>query len=166
MRQAVNNTGINENLNHQRWVLVANAAGAKLFESNGVAYKFVKEIDHPEGRKQNRELRIDRHGRAANLGAPVGGTGRMSRQAFSTAVEPKEHEAELFAKSLAEILESGRTSNQFNELILVANPWFMGKLKMFLTHNTSKCLVESYEKDFANTPPNTLPNVLSSLIDK
>jgi protein required for attachment to host cells len=106
------------------WVLVADKSHAKLYTMNGRAGEliFKQEWDHEASRKHEQELTSDLPGRAFD---------RMGdgRHAMSQPVDPKDHEAELFAHQLITEMDRGRTSNEFAHLCLVAPPEFLGLLR-------------------------------------
>ena len=60
-------------------------------------------------------------------------------------VKPKEQQR--FAEELAARLESARVEPDFEHLILVVSPEFLGMLRSKLTNLTSDCVVASINKD-------------------
>jgi protein required for attachment to host cells len=128
------------------WVVVAHRAGARIYENHGPGkgLKMVQEIPHPEGRLQNQEINTDRPGRAFDSGGPG------SRHGMSEQVSATEHVADVWAKHLAETLETARTQNRFERLVLVAEPGFLGVLQHTLRKPTSDLLVGTVKKDLAH----------------
>ncbi|MDT8376881.1 MAG: host attachment protein [Mariprofundaceae bacterium] len=106
------------------WILVADKSHAKLYAMNGRAgaLTLTKEWDHEASRKHEQDLTSDLPGRAFD---------RMGegRHAMGQPLDPKEHEAELFARQLINEMDRGRTSNEFAHLCLVAPPEFLGLLR-------------------------------------
>lgn len=106
------------------WVLVADKSHAKLYTMNGRAgaLTFKQDWDHEASRKHEQELTSDLPGRAFD---------RMgdARHAMGQPVDPKDHEAELFAHQLIHEMDRGRTSNELAHLYLVAPPEFLGLLR-------------------------------------
>jgi protein required for attachment to host cells len=85
----------------------------------------LEEIDdlvHPESRAHERDLTTDRPGR-----------GPGSHRAMGNANTARDHEAADFARELAARLESGRTHGEFEKLILIASPDFLGLLRKHLS---------------------------------
>jgi protein required for attachment to host cells len=70
---------------------------------------------------------------------------------------PKEHEAELFAKELAQALEEGRASNSYRHLVLVATPHFHGLLNSQLDEKTRAMVVTDINKDLTTCEERDLP---------
>jgi protein required for attachment to host cells len=53
----------------------------------------------------------------------------------------------VFAKQITEKLEHGRVNHEFNKLILVAPPAFLGALRLALNEQTSKLITSSLDKN-------------------
>ena len=106
------------------WVLVADKSNAKLYKMKGrvgeltLAHKW----EHPASRQHEQELTRDLPGRAFDS---VGD----GRHAMSQEVDPKDHEAEVFAHELITEMEKGATSGHFSRLYLIAAPEFLGLLR-------------------------------------
>ncbi len=127
------------------WILVAHRAGARLFENtgSGKGLSLKQEFPHAEGRLQNKDLTSDRQGEAND----TRGAGHHS---YENAVEPVEHVAQQFAKHLAQQLEHGRTTKQYEQLILVAEPRFLGHLRAVISAPTLAMVIASVDKDLGN----------------
>lgn len=140
------------------WILVSNASTGKLFRNTGPnkGVELVREFAHPQSREKNGDLVSDRPGR--NPGA---GNGHGS---FVPATLPKEHEAEVFALELARELESGRVSQQYSRLVLVAPPAFMGLLNQHLSHAVKALVSDTLEKDYTRATDKELTQHLASCV--
>jgi protein required for attachment to host cells len=127
------------------WILVANRAGARLFENSGpgMGLSFKQEFPHSEGRLKNQEITSDRQGQ----GPDTRGGGHHS---YESAVEPVEHLAQQFAKHLAQQLEHGRTEKRYEQLILVAEPRFLGHLRAALSSPILALVIASVDKDLGD----------------
>lgn len=103
------------------WILVADRSRARLFTAR--ADRSLAEVENrlnPEGRAQDRELVSDRASRMPEMaGRPRGAL---------DAASAGDHVAERFARSLCDLLEQGRTRNDYERLVLVAPPEFLGFL--------------------------------------
>ncbi len=124
------------------WILVANASQARIFARDGIRQELalVKEMTHPESRMKNAELVTDRAGYM-----PGTGNGHGSKQPQT---EPKQNEALHFAQELAHELNHGRCSQQFERIVLVAPPAFMGLLGEKIDDQTGKLVAEKVGKDY------------------
>lgn len=123
------------------WVLVADASCAQLYRqlASGELEVFM-EFDHPESRMKGDQLASDRPGRQQSKGTGHG-----------TFVDPgtlKRHEAENFAKQLADTIEKARVSNTIKDLVIAAPPRFSGLLNQSLSKNARELVRASVEKDY------------------
>lgn len=127
------------------WILVANASHARIYFRNGAKQELalVKELVHPESRMKNAELVTDRAGYMQGTG-----NGHGSRQPQT---EPKQNEAIHFAQELAHELNQGRCSQQFERIILVAPPAFMGLIGDKMDDQTGKLVTERVSKDYTHS---------------
>ena len=138
------------------WVLIANASQAKIFSMNKPTFLagkekllLLKELKHPESRKRDIELTSDKPGHYRSRG----GAGHGS---FIDPTDPKEYEAEVFARAVCQELEAGRVRNRYEELILVAPPHFHGLFNKQLHHPLAQLIVQVLEKDYTKDPEKTL----------
>lgn len=140
------------------WVLVAHRTGARLYEQSqpGGALLLVRDIPHPEGRLKNREITSDKSGRLFDS--------FHSRHTVGKSPDPKEQLAIEFARDLADVLQRGCTSGQFQHLVLVADPHFLGDLRMALDAQTTKLVTGSLAKDLYEIPERELPSHLQGLL--
>lgn len=128
------------------WIIVANSSNAYLYSMSIKNEKFqcdfIEEFTHPQSRKKDIDLTSDRAGRYYTKGSTT------SRSAYSPPTEPKEHEAEIFAKQLASVLESARLANLYENLIVVAPPHFHGLLNKNCNKNVFSLISKHIEKDY------------------
>jgi protein required for attachment to host cells len=131
------------------WVLVANRSRATLYLHPGPGKELtpVREFDHPEGRLKDREIDTDRAGRADH---PDGGA---KKSAYQRNVEPHEHLAQQFGKELAEVLNRGRNDHEYENLVLVAEPHFLGVLKASLDSHTNGLVRGTLSSDLTRERP-------------
>lgn len=102
------------------WILVASSSKACIYSAENLhsdELDLIEEFRHPESRKKGTELASDRPGHFS--------TDRGARSAYEKS-DPKEETAEVFAIELANALKAGRTSNKYNQLVLIAPPHFYG----------------------------------------
>lgn len=132
------------------WILVANASRARLFENTGInkGLKLVSEFEHPASRMKGSDLVSDRPGHM-----PRSGNSQGSRQ---PTIEPKQNEAEHFAKEIANTLEMGRGQNGYERLIVAAAAPFLGVLKSHLSDGVISRMSETINKDYTQVPEHEL----------
>ncbi len=140
------------------WILVANSSSAKLFMNNGPkkGLNKIKEFDHAASRSKAADLVSDRPGHNQGHG--------NGRGAYNPPTTPKQHEADQFALELARELDQGRTGNQYQRLILVAAPPFMGLLNKHLNGHIGHLVTDRLEKDYTKATDRELAGHLESCI--
>lgn len=137
------------------WILVAHRAGARLFETGDPVHglRLVRAIEHPDGRKRNFDINSDRPGRSF---ARVGG----ARHAMGKDHSPTEQVALRFARRLADLLEKARVRNRFGQLVLVAEPRFLGEIRAALSAPALALVVAEIDKDLCGVAQRDLPRHL------
>ncbi|MFZ5555982.1 MAG: host attachment protein [Pseudomonadota bacterium] len=140
------------------WILVANASKAHLYLNDGPkkGLKKLKEFDHAASREKGSQLVSDRPGHNKSRGNGHG--------SYISQTEPKQAEAQHFAIELSRVLGHGRSTNEYQRLILVAPPAFMGELRNHLDPHTLHLVSDSFEKDYTKVPPKELHGHLESCI--
>ena len=133
------------------WVLLAHRGGAKIFSQVGGQVTLLQEIDHPDGRKHNRDMTTD--GEGSRFGSVSSGNITHGGVASGSRVEATEHVADVFALRLAEVLRDGRTHAQFDDMILVSEPKFLGRLRSCLDTESAKLILASVNTNWSDVPP-------------
>lgn len=135
--------------NHARttaiWVLVADKARARIFSaaSPTAALEEKEDFLNPEDRVPERDLVTDRPGRAHSS---VGN----QRSGMSSEVDAKTHEAQMFAKEVAGRLAKARVNGEYDRLVLVAAPAFLGMLREKLDAHVLATVALSLDKDLTH----------------
>ena len=147
--------------NKTTWILVGDASRARLFEGRepGEGYSLVTTLLHPESRAHVADLVTDVNGRK-----PVGVTrgvgvvrgwqgGIQGRPGVERDTDPKEVEAQKFARELSALLTKALDERRYDALVLVAPPHFLGTLKDALGDPVRKRLEGTLGKDLAPFEP-------------
>ena len=126
------------------WVLVSNAAEARLFKNEGcnTGLHLVQDWQHPDSRKHQDELVTDAGGRVQQSFAAG------ARPGIEWQTSPKEAEMLHFASELATYLSAARKQNAFQHLVLVASPHILGLLREKLDAPTSAMISGTLSKDY------------------
>ena len=142
------------------WVVVAHRAGARILEHRGPGkgLSLLRQLDHAEGRLRSGELITDRPGR----GSDRAGSGS---HAMSTEVSAHEHLAGVFARELAGVIDSARSDNRFRDVVLVAEPRFLGLLRGALDGVTATTVAGTVSKDLAHLEVRDLAPHLENVIN-
>lgn len=141
------------------WVLVAHRAGARIFENDGrgTGLSLVRELSNEEARLKDIELESDKHGRTFDRFGP-------GRHAVERQESHHERAAANFARTLAGALDEGRTAGSFAQIVLVAEPRFLGMLRAALSDPTAKQIKTELRKDLAGVSEHELPKHIDGLI--
>lgn len=127
-----------------RWVIVADASRARIFETRalGRGLHEIEDLANPAGRAHSSDLLSDSGGRTyASTGARQGKTQPRS--------DPVEHEVEVFAKRLADRIEHARVERRFEKLCFIAPPRFLGLLREKCCREVSKMVEFELAKDLS-----------------
>lgn len=127
------------------WIVVANNSQARFFttENESAPLTELEALTHQEGRLHDREMTADLPGRHKG---EVGAGGH----AFDQATDPKQHEADLFARHVCGYLEKAHNEGQFDQLLLVAEPHFLGLLRGHLPEQLKKLVIYELDKNIAS----------------
>lgn len=106
------------------WILAANGGNATLFSADSPVAPLAEvfSLDNPDARAKQMTLTSDRPGRSADSHGQGG-------HVMETEIGPKEQGQIRFAKQVADRLEQGRLENDFERLVVVATPSFLGHLR-------------------------------------
>ena len=135
------------------WILVTDSALARIFDADPKTRQVneIAALIHTEGRDHERDLSSDRGGRSFDS---VGG----GRHTMSKHVSPHEHEADLFARRIAERLGNGYEAGDFKHLYLSAPPAFLGLLRKRLDSKVYNILDQTISKNLVHETPDTIAN--------
>jgi protein required for attachment to host cells len=141
---------------NQQWVLVANASSAKIFHlENKKTLVELNTFSHPESRLHEQDLTSSAPGRDfTSMGS--------RRHAMEPKTTQKDHEFELFAKSLSEHLDTARLNKDFSQLIVMASPNFLGILRHAFSPATKDLINKEINKDVVHMSTSDILEHLSS----
>ena len=124
------------------WVVVADSSRARFFTLAGKSEPMqeLEGMTHAESRMRNQDEVSDKQGGLA------GGHGEGGH-AFEAPTDIKHHDAEIFAKQIADKLEHGRVNHAYNKLILVAPPAFLGALRQAMNDHVVNLVSKSLDKN-------------------
>ena len=125
------------------WVLVADGARARLFETAPVE-RALTELDcyaNPEGRAGTRGTTTER---PPTVNESVG----PARHSIEPHTTQREKVADRFAKSLRDVLERGRNEHRYEQLVLIAPPRFLGRLHANFSKELRNTLAGEIRRDF------------------
>lgn len=126
------------------WILVCDASRAVLYgtEKRDDKWQVLRSLSEPESRMKSSELTPTEPGHAAKS---KGGT---RHTAFENSTTAKDASISRFAQKLAQVLDEGVDGRQYERLVLVAPPRFLGLLKQRLSAETEARLYATVNKDY------------------
>jgi protein required for attachment to host cells len=129
------------------WIVVANNSRARFFttETESSPLTEMEALTHQEGRLHDRDITSDLAGKIKGEGG--GG------HAFEQPTDPKKHEAEVFAHQVANYLEAAHNEHKFDQLLLVAEPSFLGLLRNQLSEQLKKRVCFELDKNITTETP-------------
>ena len=119
------------------WVVVAESSRAKIFEleKRNAPLKEISGFAHTPSRLHQKELTSDLPGRTP-------GRHKLIQQTTT-----KENASNEFARSIRNHLSSARNKGQFNKLIIMSPPSFLGRLRKQLGSAINKCVISEIDKN-------------------
>lgn len=130
------------------WILVADAARARLFElkRKGTDPVEIATYAYPEGRSPGREHEHGRLPRVQESNSP-------SRHAIEPRTPLREKHAQRFADTLCAVMQKGRQEGRYDRLILMGPPRFLGVLHGSLDEQTAARVVGEVRNDLVTLTP-------------
>ncbi|MDJ0834522.1 MAG: host attachment protein [Gammaproteobacteria bacterium] len=124
------------------WVVVADSSKARILaaENKTAELEDKSGFIHPASRMRAQDLVADGSG----SGSDSGGYGRHSMGHES---DPRQQEAEIFARELCGEIEEGCRDNNLHRVYLIAPPKFLGLLRGFLNKQCAERIEEEIDKN-------------------
>ena len=119
--------------------------------------------DNRDIRQDRRELAGDRRELARDRPGHVEGTGHgLGSTAYVPSTDPREHEHDLFAHEIANMLDAGVASGRCAGLVLVASNHFLGQVKQHLGEAAQKLVLRTVPSDYTRLSERELAQRLSA----
>lgn|SRR5690348_48203 len=133
------------------WLLVADAAKARLFEiaKKGGSLTEIACYTNPNGRSPGQHPEHGRQGRTQESASPT-------RHAIEPHTTLRDKHAMQFADLLRDAIRQGRMENQYDHLVLMAPPRFLGVLRERLDDQSLKCVTAEIDNDLLALSPSEL----------
>ncbi len=128
----------------RNWVVVANAARARLFEDAGEAggLKALVDMVHTQSRQKGIALAGDRPGHVEGQGHGLGSAAYVPR------TDAREREHDRFAREVAAALDDAVAAGRCAGIVLVASNPFLGHLKAHLGAQAAKAVLRTVASDY------------------
>jgi protein required for attachment to host cells len=134
------------------WVLIADAARARVFETTGkgTGLSVVADMALDAELNPSHMLGTDRPGRSFES---VGST----RHALESSSDPHREQKRMFAQRIAQALHARQVASSFDRLVVVAPATTMGDLRTALSGKVKAVVIAELVADLTNTPVSELP---------
>lgn len=138
------------------WYVVADATRARVFKRAGADAALVELYDfmHPQSQLNNSEPSKGETGDSAE---------RVSRRKLDAnpKINPKGKHAESFTKELATFLRDARADDAYGELVLIAEPKVLGRLRDNLDKATEQSVARRIDKNWAQHDRRKIESLLA-----
>jgi protein required for attachment to host cells len=134
-------------------VVVADQSEAKFYElkHRPDALQLVGRLLDPLAHLHDRDFKSDRPGRVFDHAPLSGGRrGATAHHAVGGERRPRRHEAKEFARQIAGALERGQRNRDFDAIIVIAGPPFIGLLRDALSDSVRSMVVAEITKDLVH----------------
>lgn len=140
------------------WIVSANASRARFFSQEHAAdpLEEINDMVNDAARLRMQDTETDRLDprSAAKSKHKVGAS--TPTKLYEPAQTPDEHQAELFARSIAGFLLQGYQEGRFQQLTLVVSPQFLGMLRKLLDPRLESVVALEINKDYTQFSPEQL----------
>jgi protein required for attachment to host cells len=136
------------------WVVLADEGRARILvlQQAGSDLEEVEELTDDAARGDNADFRRDAYGRRAGSG----GQAIPGNSTASAGEEKLDHEADLFARRVAEHLTQAHRQQRYERLHIAAAPRFLGRLRKQLDNEVRQSVVDEVDKDLLQLDRRTL----------
>jgi protein required for attachment to host cells len=134
-------------------ILVADESEARFYDAEGPhdQLKVIGRITDPGARLHDRNFKSDRPGRVvANSRSRAGGRGSAVHHVMGGERSPRKLEAKRFAHRIADELELSRQRRNYDRLVVIAGPPFLGTLRAALPDSVRAHIVAEIGKDLVH----------------
>jgi protein required for attachment to host cells len=136
------------------WILVAESSRAKIYEQDS-PHSELREIegfDHSASRMNDVDLVSSPPGRTHDSKG-------YNRHSMEPDTDPKENEANVFARILAQHLDK-HCDKSYNKLVVIAPPEFLGTLRDSFSSHVTKKIAASINKNLVHESPKSIQEYL------
>lgn len=138
------------------WIVVASRTEAKFFEYSGSvrrSVQYLSKLENPRGRLRAKEINSDKPGDFYNE-FTFHGTSLVKDES------PTERVAQEFAKKVVDYIDFQHDQKKFDDLVLVSDPHFMGRLRGLLPRNIMQIVKKEVLKDLSSVTTQELQDRL------
>ena len=143
---------------HATWILSANASRARFFsqEQSSDRLEEINDMVNEAERQRRLDLETDKYGPTSASKSMHNTGGALPNKLYEPAQTPDEHQAELFARDIADFLLQAYREGRFQKLSLVVSPKFLGMLRKLLDPQLESAVSLEIDKDYTQFAPEQL----------
>jgi len=137
-------------------VVVASLAEALFYDlgSRAEAPRLTGRLSDPKAHLHDRDFKSDRPGRVFDHAPrPDGRRGATAHHGTGGERRPRRQEALVFARRIAAELAQAQRKGDYDRLVVMAAPSFLGLLRQTLPQSVRKLVAAEVTKDLVNEPP-------------
>ncbi len=143
-------------------VIVANASRARLFHVHGGQLERLESLKHPESRSKGTELKSDKPGGNTDATREARERG-ITSQGGMEPPDPHDNELRAFAREVARRASILARRGHYRDLLVVAPPRFLGRVKSELDAEVAKRIVATVSHDYTAKTEAELVDILETL---
>jgi protein required for attachment to host cells len=140
-------------------IVVANQGEAAFFDqdSNRGTLRFEGRLADPQAHLHDRDFKSDRPGRVYDHAPrPDGRRGATAHHSTGGERRPKKHEAAVFARRISGQLEHAWRNGEFDRLVVMAAPAFLGLLRKAMPESLRTQVAAEVTKDLVHELPDAV----------
>ena len=140
-------------------IVVADQSEADFYEleQHDMPPRLVQRLEDADAHLHDRDLKSDRPGRLfTHAPSTAGRRGAVTHHSTGGEHSPRKVEAERFARRIVEALDEARRQQQYDRLIVMAPPAFLGLLRKEMPAAVHALLSAEIAKDLVHEPPEAL----------
>jgi protein required for attachment to host cells len=146
----------------KKWYLLANRISAVIYEDiPHETFKFVERMKNPSGHLTEGQMDSDRPG--TGYSSAGGGT---IHHGLDRTFHHHEQNAKRFARAIAKHLLHSKRSNQYQELILAAEPHFLGLLRLELASEVQSLVTFEVPREYLEGSDAEMQAAIRKAIEK
>ncbi|HVS78458.1 MAG TPA: host attachment protein [Steroidobacteraceae bacterium] len=133
-------------------VVVADQSEVRFYdvEQRGEGLRLSGRLADPQAHLHDRDFKSDRPGRVFDHAPGAGRRGATAHHGTGGERRPRRHEAEVFAREIAARIETAHRRDEFDRLILMAAPGFLGVLREALPASVKATVAAEVGKDLVH----------------
>lgn len=135
------------------WIVSANASRARFFSrlhSSDPLEEVNDMVNEAARLRVSESTESDRLGPTAGTSSVHATGGQVPNKTYEARQTPEEHQAELFARDIADYLLDAYRQGRFQRLCLVVSPQFLGLLRKLLHQELESAVTLEIDKDYTS----------------